>query len=70
MQTVLLESNRKNPLGKYRREAVKKLCGTSGETLKLKFLNEELGFSYVEGTKATNPNVLAVGKRIPHCDIK
>jgi len=69
MQTVLLESDRKNPLGKYRREAVKKLCGTSGETLKLKFLNEELGFSYAEGAKATNPNVLAVGKRIPHCAI-
>ena len=67
MQTVLLESDKKNPLGEYRREAVKRLCGTSGETLKLKFLNEELGFSYAKGVKATNPNVLAVGKRIPHC---
>ena len=67
MQTVLLENDKKNPLGEYRREAVKRLCGTSGETLKLKFLNEELGFSYAKGVKATNPNVLAVGKRIPHC---
>ena len=60
MQTVLLENDKKNPLGEYRREAVKRLCGTSGETLKLKFLNEELGFSYAKGVKATNPNVLAV----------
>ena len=67
MQTVLLENDKKNPLGEYRCEAVKRLCGTSGETLKLKFLNEELGFSYAKGVKATNPNVLAVGKRIPHC---
>jgi len=67
MQTVFLESDKRNPLGKYRREAVKRLCGASGETLKLKFLNEELGFSYAKGVRATNPNVLAVGKRIPHC---
>ena len=67
MQTVFLESDKRNPLGKYRREAVKRLCDASGETLKLKFLNEELGFSYAKGVRATNPNVLAVGKRIPHC---
>ncbi|CCO15870.1 predicted protein [Bathycoccus prasinos] len=73
MQTVLLENDKKNPLGEYRREAVKRLCGTSGETLKLKFLNEELGFSYAKGVKATNPNVLAtkmLWKKLEKCYLK
>ena len=70
MQTVLLDDDKTNPLGSYRKEAVKRLCGKSGDTLKLKFLNEELGFSYASGVKAKNPNELAVGKRIPHCALE